>query len=254
VLRIDESQEIEETVAYHTLGTIVHDTLQEFYEPLIGKLLTIEALNSMKPAIEKEISRQFKKTFRQGNFSTGKNLIIFEVAKRYISNFIDYEISEVKKGNNIKILNIESPLNVQISIEEIDFPIRIRGKVDRVDEYNRTLRIIDYKTGLVKQGDLEIVDWNLITQDYKYSKAVQVLTYALMIQNDLKLTDAEAGIISFKNLNSGFLKFGVKEKQRGGTKDYSVTPEVLDLFIVELTKLILEICDPETPFIEKEIA
>lgn len=254
VLRIDESQEIEETVAYNTLGTIVHDTLQEFYEPLIGKFLTVEALKNLKSAIEKEISRQFKKTFRQGNFSTGKNLIIFEVAKRFISNFIDYEINEVKKGNKIKILNIESDLNVQISSEEIDFPIRIRGKVDRVDEYNGTLRIIDYKTGLVKQGDLEIVDWNLITQDYKYSKAVQVLAYALMIQNDLKLTAAEAGIISFKNLNSGFLKFGTKETKNSKTKDQTVTPEILDLFIVELKKLILEICDPETPFIEKEIA
>jgi hypothetical protein len=98
------------------------------------------------------------------------------------------------------------------------------------------------------------VDWNLITQDYKYSKAVQVLTYALMIQNDLKLTAAEAGIISFKNLNNGFLKFGTKETKNSKTKDQTVTPEILDLFIVELTKLILEICDPETPFIEKEIA
>ena len=253
ILKINEFQEVEETVAYNTLGTIVHDTLQAFYEPLKGTFLTVPILQKRKLQIDSEVTLQFKKTFKEGDFTKGKNLIIFEVAKRYISNFLDFEIAEIKAGNQIKILNIESDLKVGISIDEIDFPIHLGGKVDRVDEYNGLLRIIDYKTGMVKQGDLELVDWEPISEDYKYSKAFQVLAYALMINDKTVISQAEAGIISFKNLGSGFLKFGTKDKPGSRTKDELVTQETLSCFVVELKKLIAEICNPLIPFTEKEI-
>ncbi|MBZ0326338.1 MAG: PD-(D/E)XK nuclease family protein [Altibacter sp.] len=253
ILRINEFQEVEETVAYNTLGTIVHDTLQEFYEPWEGTFLTVELLQNRKAQIDTEVRRQFKKTFKEGDFTKGKNLIVFEVAKRYISNFIAREIAEVKAGNQIKILQVESELKTEIAIPEINFPVHIGGKVDRVDEFNGMLRIIDYKTGMVKQGELEVVDWEPITQDYKYSKAFQVLAYALMINHTNPIVKAEAGIFSFKNLNSGFLKFGTKEKPGSRTKDQLITQETLALFISELKKLIVEICNPELPFTEKEI-
>jgi len=253
ILKINEFQEVEETVAYNTLGTIVHDTLQEFYEPLVCAFLTEELLQKRKTLIDVEVTRQFKKTFKEGDFTKGKNLIVFEVAKRYISNFLDHEIAELKAGNQIKILKIESDLKIEIPIAEIGFPVYLGGKVDRVDEFNGMLRIIDYKTGMVKQGELELVDWEPITQEYKYSKAFQVLAYALMISHTDPIIKAEAGIISFKNLNSGFIKFGTKEKSGSRTKDQLITQETLALFISELKKLIAEICDPQIPFTEKEI-
>ena len=185
ILRLNETEEVEETVAANTLGTIVHDTLEEFYKPLQGTLLTSEILKSLKLKTEEEVTTQFKKTFKGGTFNKGKNLIIFEVAKRYIENFINQEISEIEAGNEIKIISIENNLEVEVAVSELSFPVKIKGKVDRVDEYNGQLRIVDYKTGKVAQGDVEIVDWEEITLDYKYSKAFQVLAYALMMNKVL---------------------------------------------------------------------
>jgi ATP-dependent helicase/nuclease subunit B len=252
VLELKELEEVEETVDFNTLGTIVHDTLQEFYQPLEGSFLNLETLQKLQNNIENEVTEQFKKTFRSGNFTTGKNLLIFEVAKRYVANLLQLEIDELKSGNSIKILKIESDLKIPLSIAQLSFPVFLKGKVDRVDEYNGTLRIIDYKTGSVKQSDLEIVDWELLNSDYKYSKAFQVLAYSLMINDEIPLNDAHAGIISFKNLNNGFLKFATKPSPRG-KKDYLISSEVLTLFKYELERLIVEICDPEQPFTEKEI-
>ncbi|PKA83000.1 PD-(D/E)XK nuclease superfamily protein [Ulvibacter sp. MAR_2010_11] len=253
ILKINEFQEVEETVAYNTLGTIVHDSLQELYEPWERSFLNVEMLQKAKSQIDTVVTKQFKRTFKEGNFSRGKNLIIFEVAKRYISNFINLEISEISAGNTIKIIQIETDLKVEIPIEGLSFPVAIGGKVDRVDEYNGVLRIVDYKTGMVQQGELEIVDWNLIAEEYKYSKAFQVLAYALMMNGSVPIVSAEAGIISFKNLNNGFLKFGTKEKPGSRTKDQLVTQATLDSFTEELKKLLLEICNPTIPFTEKEI-
>jgi len=253
ILKVNEFNEVEETVAANTLGTIVHDTLEVFYEPLEDSLLSVDVLIEMKQNIEKEVKKQFIETFKEGAFSKGKNLLIFEVAKRFILNFINFEISEIKKGNQIKILKIESELVTEIPIEELNFPVKIKGIVDRVDEYNGVLRIIDYKTGLVNQSDLNIVDWNDLLTDYKYSKIIQVLAYSYMIKNDMPFENAQAGVISFKNLKGGFLAFGKKEKPGRSPRDTSISDDILIDYSIQLKKLILEICNPEIPFTEKEI-
>lgn len=249
ILGIKELEEVEETVAANTLGTIVHDTLEVFYKPYEGQILVLDSLFKMKQKINKEVEKQFKKTFKGGNYQKGKNLIIFEVAKHFILNFINFEISELKKGNEIKIISIESDLSVPISIPELDFPVNIHGKVDRVDEYNGTLRIIDYKTGVVEPSNLEIQNWDIIITDYKYSKIIQVLAYSLIINNLTPLKNAEAGIISFKRLKKGFMKFAIK----GKAKRTNIDNEILNDYLVELKKLILEICNKDIPFLEKEV-
>ena len=110
VLKIQEHKEVEETVAANTLGTIVHDTLEELYTPFVSKELSVAALESIYPKISAEITAQFTKSFKGGDFSKGKNLLIFEVAKKYVSNFIDFEIKEVKAGHKIIIKALEADL------------------------------------------------------------------------------------------------------------------------------------------------
>ncbi len=253
ILGLNELKDVEETVAANTLGTIVHDTLETFYKPIEKSFLTIEALQKMKLSVEDEVNKQFTKSFKGGDFSKGKNLIIFEVAKRFVENFLNSEIKSIKEGNKIKILQIESNLSVQLSIPELGFPVKIHGKVDRVDEYNGMLRIIDYKSGKVEQSHLNIVDWNDVTEDYKYSKIVQVLAYAYMIKNNSDFKMAEAGIISFKSLKEGFLKFTKKPYPKSQSGNSLITEEVFDEYLLQLKKLIIEICNPKIPFTEKEV-
>ncbi|MFD1616149.1 PD-(D/E)XK nuclease family protein [Gelatiniphilus marinus] len=255
ILKIAAHNDAEETVAANTLGTVVHNTLEDFYKPFIGEFLTVENITNLKPKINETVSHHFKNEYKEGDITKGKNLIVFEIAKRYVSNFLDLEIQDLKAGNQIKMIAVEAENNVLIDIPELNFPINLTGKVDRVDEYNGVTRIIDYKTGQVSQNSVEIVDWEAITTDYdKYSKSFQVLTYALMMHqsNQIKLP-VEAGIISFKNLNSGFLKFAKKDSSRSRTKKSLITQETISSFETELKKLVLEICSLDIPFTEKEI-
>ncbi len=256
ILKIKQQEEVEETVAANTLGTVVHNTLEDFYKPLEGKILTEEFIEEMKPKIEGAVSKHFKDVYKDGDITKGKNLIIFEIAKRYVSNFLNLELEDIKNGNEIKILAIEVDNTIEIDIPELDFPVKLTGKVDRVDSYNGLTRIIDYKTGKVEQNKVEIINWEDITTDYdKYSKSFQVLCYALMMQKQSNLNPPfEAGIISFKNLNQGFLKFATKDRAGSyAKKETLITNETLDAFREELKKLILEICNPNIDFLEKEV-
>jgi hypothetical protein len=255
VLEINESDSVEEIVASNTLGTIIHNTLEEFYKPFVDKLLTIDAIKTMKESIGKMVMLHFENIYKKGDVTKGKNLIIYEIAKQYISNFLNLEIEALKQGNIIKIIAIEAKNKIYLDIPELDFPITIKGTVDRVDEFNGLTRIIDYKTGKVELSNVEIVNWEDITTDYtKYSKSFQVLTYTYMMFKDesIKLP-IEAGIISFKNLKGGFLKFSKKDRSGAyANKNSLITQETLENFYIELKSLILEICNPNIPFIEKE--
>ncbi|MFK7782945.1 PD-(D/E)XK nuclease family protein [Psychroserpens sp.] len=256
VLGIKQYEEVEENVALNTLGTIIHNTLEDFYKPLEGKNLTSELIAKMKGKIETTVSHHFKTEYKQGDITKGKNLIIYEIAKHYISNFLTLESNALKEGHVIKILAIETKNEVSIDVDGLDFPVTLTGKVDRVDNFDGVIRIIDYKSGRVEQNKVEIVNWEDITTDYdKYSKSFQILMYTYMMFKQEKINlPVEAGIISFKKLNSGFIKFGKKESQRTRTKDNLITEETLIAFEVELKKLIFEICNPNINFIEKEVS
>ena len=253
---VKSAEEVEETIAANTLGTVVHNTLEDFYKPLEGKHLTLSDVEKMKGLISKTITNHFLDIYKKGDITKGKNLISFEIAKRYISNFLDTEIEALKAGHSIKIIAIEVESNAVFNIPELNFPVNITGKVDRVDELNGVTRVIDYKSGKVEQNKVEIVDWDMLNTDYdKYSKTFQVLCYAYMLkqQNIIQLP-IEAGIISFKNLKQGFLKFAEKESTYSRKKNHQITEETLRNFETQLKSLILEICNPDINFTEKEVS
>ncbi|MGV6827836.1 MAG: PD-(D/E)XK nuclease family protein [Flavobacteriales bacterium] len=252
ILKITEFDKVEETIAANTLGTIIHNTLEVFYQPLVGKFLKEPILKSFIPRIKPEVIKQFTKNFK-GDYLNGKNLIIFEAANRYIFNFINFEINEIQSGNQIKIIKIESRQETKLTIPEIPFPIKIKGFIDRLDQYNGTLRVIDYKTGMVSQGDVELIAETHITKDYKYSKIIQLLLYCYMFQKNNHYETLEAGIISFKNLKNGFLKFCIKPTSRSKDKNTQIKEDTIAEYMEQLKDLISEICNPNIDFIEKEV-
>lgn len=256
ILGVKTFDEIEETVASNTLGSIVHNTLEELYTPFKDRFLAQDDIKKAIVLIEPTVKKHFKNLFKGGDIETGKNLIVFEIAKRYVSNFLNKELETLNNDNTVKIIALEEKIETELDIPGLDFPVVLKGTVDRIDEYNGVVRIIDYKTGKVLQNQIEIVDWNTILTDYeKYSKSFQVLSYAYLLNSKYKFSKPiEGGIISFKNLQGDyFLKFAKKETTRSRTKTQLITREILESFFVQLKKLILEICNSDIPFIEKPV-
>jgi len=252
VLKINDALAVEETVAANTFGTIVHDSLEDLYTPFIGSFLTKEKLINLQSLIKPTVSRHFIKSYGEGDITMGKNLIAYHVVIKYIENFIKLELNEIEK-HQIKILGLEDNLDISLNIPEVPFPIKLRGKLDRIDEKDGVLRIIDYKTGKVASKDVEIIDWEEIIVNYDYSKAFQLLCYTIMYNHKKPIDIIEAGIISFKNLNAGLLNFATKDKKGSRTKNSIINQETLELFSKELKRLIIEICNPNIPFLEKEV-
>ena len=174
MLKIKEFNEVEETIAHNTLGTVVHETLDELYKPYVGKYLKASDIVTMEKIAKDLVSEKFSKHFINGNISTGKNRLIFEVANRFVSNFLAKEKELLQDENNqLKIVATEQNLSFEIEIDGFDFPFKIHGNVDRIDELNGVLRIIDYKTGKVTKANLKAIHSENLREE-KFHKAVQV--------------------------------------------------------------------------------
>jgi hypothetical protein len=251
VLGIREADEVEEVVAANTLGTIVHDSLDELYTPLQGQFLTVEAIQNMQKASESMIEKYFIHYFKNGDFKRGKNRMIYEVAKKYVNRFLDLELELLKAGHQIKIVATEQKLETDIHIDGIDFPIKIKGIVDRIDEFDGVTRIVDYKTGLVSSRQLKIPNLQDLGE-HSYEKAIQVLIYALLHTKNTTLdtSNLQAGIYSLRNLKEGFLSINFSQQYRG--KDHDVSAERLQTALEELSKVIAEIYNPIIAFQEPE--
>ena len=250
ILKINEFENVEETVAANTMGTVVHDTLDELYKPYENKFISTEIIQMMEEKSTDLVRKYFSKHFKNGDISTGKNRLVFEVANRFVQNFLTLEKTIVKdKNNQLKIIATEQKLTTEIRVEGIPFPIKIGGIVDRIDQLNGVTRIIDYKTGMVNALQLKTSDFSSIRK-LKYHKAIQVLLYAFLYTKNNKFNfenPLEAGIYSFKNLKSGFLKMNFSSSR---AQENRITEDKLDEFMIEIQNIFKEIFNPEVAFTE----
>jgi PD-(D/E)XK nuclease superfamily len=248
ILRISEVEEVEENIALNTLGTIIHKTLESLYLPFIDKFLSeTDILNCFK-ALEEEVLKQFKLVYKEGEIKKGRNLLAFEVAKRNVTNFLKIELDSIKNGDAIKILALEKTFEKVLHHNDLPFPVLIKGNVDRIEDRNGTIRIIDYKTGKVEKSNVTLKSWDGLTENIKFDKIIQILAYAYIYDNQEITKPVEAGIISFKNLKAGFLPFNFKEGKEITTV---ISDSIMTKYTEQITLLLQEILDKKIDFIEK---
>lgn len=251
VLQVWEEREVEETIELRTFGDIVHNTLEDLYRPYLNQILLPSDFDEMKKRVTQHITEHFKEQYRETDFKQGKNALVFNVIQEYICRFLTIEKNTVVDGNEIVVLDLERKLNIPFRSDIFDFPIHLKGFVDRIDKRNGELCIIDYKTGKVALNDVGLSDWNLLNSDFKYSKAFQLLAYAYMYRETFGLEgNIQAGNISFKNLKQGFIPFYVKEEEG---KDETINDAILENFHMAVETLLTEIFDKEKPFEEKPL-
>lgn len=250
LLKIRPDEGVEETIAYNTLGTIVHESIEVLYQDFIDQPLQVASLKALHKNIAQTVTQSCEQLFKSTHYLLGHNRIIFEVAKQYVRLAINQDIALLQKGHTITLLGLEQHLDWVLNIPSLEFPVTLVGVIDRVDLLDGQLRIIDYKTGRVSRGDLKLSSWEQLFTDYKFSKGFQVLTYALLYFKNKKVLPDHTGIISFKNMSDGFMGVTMAGELAG---ESNVSAAVLQAFEAHLIGLIEEICNAQVPFTEKEI-
>lgn len=245
ILNIKATEEVEETIEASTLGTVIHKALEAFYLPFLGRKLLSKDVKAMLPEVPTKLTLLFKAELNNDSFVRGKNKLIYTVAEQFLSAFLKQEIAFLDSGKSVEIIGLEKDLTSEITIDDIDFPIKLTGNADRVDVVNKQIRIIDYKTGKVELKDVQADQIQKIIREEQHQKGFQLFMYAYMYKEMYEAHSLEAGIISFRALKKGFLSAGIKE----GKNSFTLFDKtLLNPFEEELKLLLKELFDPSIPF------
>ena len=202
VLKIKDDS-VEETLGNSTLGNIVHDSIEEIYKSHTNKYLTKSFLEQLKCKVYRIVKKNARKYVNEKYLKKGKNLIIIKTAEKYVMNAIEIDLKEINNGNKIKLIDVEVEFNKVFEFN--NQKIKIRGKIDRIDQINNTIRIIDYKTGKkIYAKDLWLKNKEQLFEE-KGIYNLQLVVYAIAIYDEFKKRDLKTGIISLKNRKDGFL-------------------------------------------------
>ena len=247
VLKIREKTTMESTINHMDKGNLVHEVVEQLYLPYQNQLLRVEDFEQMKARLLPLMEERYQSIYHGTQQKTGRNHIIFEVLKKSILDFLAIEQKHVQQGNCIKILQLEHKFEESIQLPGIDFPVKLIGVIDRIDLYNDTLRIIDYKTGIIQPRQLKLPHWEVFDEQTDYAYLFQILLYSYVQKSLLsKHQKTAAGIISFRNLPQYFMSFS-----HGNNCDQALNVKNLDCFEATLFKIISEIFDPKVNFKNK---
>ncbi|MCT4623784.1 MAG: PD-(D/E)XK nuclease family protein, partial [Schleiferiaceae bacterium] len=223
ILGVYDADEIEETIGHATLGSVIHDTLENLYKPFIGTFPERNDFDAIKGKASSELRLNFERHYKKGQMREGKNLLIFQVSETMVNNFLTSDRTRAegfkKEGRTIQILSLEEMLDRSVYVPELDETIRLRGKADRIEKIGNDIYIIDYKTGSVEQQNLNIKSLeDMYNPDLEKEKVLQLLLYAYMykpnVQNGQNVYGAVASLRKYK---AGILKVRTSEFGRSET-------------------------------------
>ena len=169
LLDIQESDE--EQISPRKMGLIFHETLELLYQPFVGQKLDKKKLQKALKSIDILIKNAFVKNGLK-NTKQGKIMVAFEVVKNTLKNFINMEIKDLEMGNEIILIALEKKMEIPLEILDLKTSIKLKGIVDRIDKRNDIIRIIDYKTGLIKENEVLVKD---IASSFNATKTLSLI-------------------------------------------------------------------------------
>ncbi|TAF64283.1 MAG: PD-(D/E)XK nuclease family protein [Cytophagales bacterium] len=249
IAELKDTYILDEALGADKFGTIIHEILEEMFRRIAERnkgYVNKEDLEAELPLIEEVVTEKFKKG-EYANYSlTGENYITKEIAAEFIKRFLEAQIKEIEQAGMpfeiIVLENVESteerPIEGKkpkiasyffMDIEGKNTKVSIAGIIDRIDRIGNETRIIDYKTGLVKESDLKLKNEDLddLIDDgeidklrqlwiYKYILAKKIVEKGYIdlgkhtIENTEKIT---AGIYSLRDNEKMLLKLDDNTKK-----------------------------------------
>jgi len=209
VLRIRREDTPEEGISADIIGTIFHDTAEFFYEWLQQRfgtdIITADMLREPKelhlmlhtafdvcwfhPVEDFDRMSEFRQRFpiakklAVSNTYKGTTLIAHDVLLRYLQELIRYDARHAP----FRIIGAEKERAIEFTVQGAR--LKVGGRIDRIDEMDGKLRIVDYKTGThePKKDKVKMENVvNLIAAHERYY--LQTFLYALAEMQEKEAT------------------------------------------------------------------
>lgn len=247
---VEEADEVLETVEAGMFGTLFHKVMENLYAPFKGKMLNesdFEQLIAGSLQIDKEINRAFSKEyFKKKNDAIvqleGNNLLIASVLRKYVLQVLKVD----KKHAPFRYISSEERCRIKYPIQNGQLNVNLKGFIDRVDEKEGRLRILDYKTGT---GKLDFKNLDEVFEQNKENRpkfVLQTFLYGLFYKENAQEQTITPGIYYIRNVFKDDFDTELNDKElKEKVTDFAVYE---DEFRKYLTNCMEEIFNPEIAF------
>ncbi|MCF8335264.1 MAG: PD-(D/E)XK nuclease family protein [Bacteroidales bacterium] len=251
---LKEPEEVTENVDLPLFGSLLHKAIQLLYEPyrMDQNQISSDELKKLERNDEL-IEARIMEAFREEYFSdfpedkkinlSGKNLLIKDIIYQYIKQFLKVE----QKFAPFLPLALEESCqtSVNFGVDGKEKSAVIKGDIDRVDEHDAGIRIIDYKTGQPQQSYKDVPS---LFEKYGNHAALQALIYSRMYSEvhgpQKKIVP---GLYFFRRIYQDDFDWSVKMNKHPVSYD-----EVKVDLEEHLRSLLEEIFDPEETFTQTD--
>lgn len=252
VAKIYEYNSIQTEIDPMVFGNILHHAMELLYKPYTGKSITPEDKKAILSSLNEVIDQAFLTHYlvEEGTIFNyeGKLIIARNIVNKYVKKIIDFDMGYAP----FEVLGLEEREDYGL-----DLPIKsgqyvgLKGIIDRIDQKDGIVRVIDYKTGQDNKV-LTSIESLFDRDDEKRNKAaMQTFFYALLYANKHpESTTVVPGIFNSKEMFSREFNYHLKmqgDKPAQKTPIYNAMP-YLEEFKSRLTNLLQELYSPEVPF------
>lgn len=244
---IREKEEMAEELDNRLLGNIFHECSQTLYATLGQQMITPDKIDQLlkHPAFIDEHIRKSYLNFYDSRVSrlidSGNNELILEIIKKYLRQMFAYD----KKFCPFRMISMETKycFPLPVMTPHGSQTVYIGGVIDRIDETQNGIRIIDYKTGSDTNVFKDIYSIFDPATEKRNKAAFQTLLYCLMFEhNHPQTAPIIPGVYSTKLLFGKDYNYRLKYDKEY-IYDYRVCRED---FLQLLAKLIERLYSPDS--------
>ncbi len=243
VIQLRAREDISEDMDASQLGILYHGVMENLYKPFLGHTIYADGIkdckNRLPDAMNDVLIGMYTKE-SQKEFMERRNSLLIETVKVLAEKTLDADL----KYAPFKILHLEETLYHTITFEDgTSKPIKLKGTIDRVDEKDGLVRIVDYKTGQLNRKYFNFSsEEESITSDNK--EAFQTLFYTYLYKKLYGASRLQPTILPLKAVNEGFVVINEKD---GELKDSD-----FEAFENKLKEIIHTILDESQPIVQVE--
>ncbi len=151
IAEIREEEEANEEVDAPGFGQLYHHCMEKLYIDIAGKTVTEKLLDEICAPlnIQEKLDQAFREEFYHNpdpDFVVrpeGRNIIIYEIIRKLVVQTLQQD----KKYTDFKFLRAEEKVMLLLDLPPDGISVRLGGKIDRIDERNGNIYLVDYKTG-----------------------------------------------------------------------------------------------------------
>jgi RecB family exonuclease len=240
IANIPEPESVLEEIESNVLGSILHRSMELLYKPFENKVVnTNEIEKLLHDSAKQEIA--INKAFYEEYFApgkeycgseaieyTGKNLIVKEVIYQYIKQIIRFDLKQAP----LRISGLEKKYVHTFNLTD-GAPILIGGIIDRIENNQVVTRIIDYKTGKVKNSFATVEELFTAEADKRNEAAFQTLLYSMVVAKNTGITAIQPNLYFVREMNLNSFQ---SELFTGDKKDIKI--DSTEPFLAEFESLV----------------